>query len=93
MPDLTVDEAAGAAFASAIGAHAAALGADCMDTGGALGSGVVRDALGNKSLVLTLLDRAMAAGAGALAHDARAAEGSWTSVDPSVAAKAVGWRP
>ncbi|MBO3089410.1 alpha-mannosidase [Cellulomonas dongxiuzhuiae] len=89
MVDLRVDDGAVASFAAAVGAHAGVAGAECTAAGHALGSGIVQDALGNVSLVLTVLDQALADGAGALAHDARSTELIWGSTDTGIAMRAV----
>ncbi|MCC2314155.1 alpha-mannosidase [Cellulomonas xiejunii] len=89
MADLRVDDVAVASFASAVQAHAGLVGAECTATGQALGSGLVQDALGNVSLVLTVLDQALAEGAGALARDARSSGQAWRSADAGIAMRAV----
>ncbi|UUI71535.1 alpha-mannosidase [Cellulomonas xiejunii] len=89
MVDLMVDDAAVASFAAAVHAHAGLVGAECTATGQVLGSGVVQDALGNVSLVLTVLDQALAEGAGALARDARSSGQAWRSADTGIAMRAV----
>ncbi|GIG41721.1 alpha-mannosidase [Cellulomonas phragmiteti] len=89
MADLKVDDVAVASFAAAVGAHTGPVGAECTATGQALGSGTVQDALGNVALVLTVLDRALADGAGALACDARATSQAWASTDSRMAVHAV----
>lgn len=89
MPDLTVDDAALTSFASRIGAHASVVGAECAAAGQALGSGLVQDALGNVSLVLTVLDRALADGAAALSRDARSTAEAWASTDTGLSMRAV----
>ena len=81
MSDLEVDRTVVATFASALASHAGPVGAECVDAAHALGSGVVRDALGNVALVLAVLDRASADGASALARDGRSAGDAWASVD------------
>ncbi|MCM0639516.1 alpha-mannosidase [Cellulomonas wangsupingiae] len=89
MRDLKVDDAGVASFAAAVDAHAGPVGAECTATGQALGSGAVQDALGNVSLVLTVLDQALAEGAGALARDARSSGQAWRSADSRLAMRAV----
>ena len=89
MTDLKVDAAGVASFAAALGAHAGPVGADCAAVGHALGSGVVRDALGDVGLVLTVLDQALADGAGALARDARAVGDTWASADAGLSVRPV----
>lgn len=89
MTDLQVTADAVAAFAGAVATHSAPVGAECTATSGVLGSGVVQDALGNVSLVLTVLDRALAGGAGALARDARSTGESWSSADAGIAMRPV----
>src|SRR5690606_22337948 len=81
MTDLKVGAVDVANFAAALDQHAGVVGAECYATGQLLGSGMVQDALGNVSLVLTVLDQALAAGAGALARDARASGDAWSAAD------------
>lgn len=81
MTDLQVDAEAVATFAAAIDAQSGSVGAECTATAHVLGSGVVQDALGNVSLVLTVLDTALAGGAAALTRDARSAGDAWASAD------------
>ncbi|WP_291813217.1 hypothetical protein [Cellulomonas sp.] len=45
--------------------------------------------MGNVSLVLTVLDQALADGAGALARDARSSARAWESADVGIAMRAV----
>ncbi|MBF0688420.1 MAG: alpha-mannosidase [Cellulomonas sp.] len=89
MVDLRVDDGAVASFAAVVGAHAGVAGAECTAAGQTLGSGIVQDALGNVSLVLTVLDQALADGAGALARDARSSARAWESADVGIAMRAV----
>ena len=89
MADLRVDSAAVRTFAAAVSAHTSLVGAECSASGQALGSGLVQDALGNVLLVLTVLDQALAEGAGALAGDARASGDVWVATDRGMAARAV----
>lgn len=89
MADLKVDAVALTTFATALGAESGVVGAECSATDRALGSGVVQDALGNVSPVLTVLDRALADGASALALGARSARQSWASADASISMQAV----
>ena len=81
MTDLKVGASDVADFAAALDQHAGPVGAECYATGQTLGSGMVQDALGNVSLVLTVLDQALATGAGALARDARSAGDAWSGAD------------
>lgn len=89
MTDLQVGADALATFAGTIATHSAPVGAECTATSGVLGSGVVQDALGNVSLVLTVLDRALAGGAGALGRDARSTGESWSSTDAGLVMRPV----
>lgn len=81
MPDLHVQADAVAGFAVAVDAHARPVDVECTATAHVLGSGVVQDALGNVSLVLTVLDRALAEGAVELQRDALSAVDYWDSTD------------
>lgn len=81
MTDLKVGAAEVAHFAAALEQHAGVVGAECYATGRTLGSGMVQDALGNVSVVLTVLDQALATGAAALARDARASGDTWSATD------------
>ncbi|MBD7917029.1 alpha-mannosidase [Cellulomonas sp. Sa3CUA2] len=85
MSDLKVDVGAVASFVAAVESQAALVGAECVSTGRALGSGIVQDAVGTVSLVLTVLDQALAAGASDLALDARSSENTWARADSSIA--------
>lgn len=89
MADLRVDDAALGTFATTLAAHAGVVGAECVATGSALGSGVVQDALGNVSLVLTVLDRALAGGAEVLSRDARSTARTWESADAGMVVRPV----
>ena len=89
MTDLKVDAVNIAFFAAALDQHAAVVGAECSATGQMLGSGMVQDALGNVSLVLTVLDQALATGASALARDARASGDVWSAADGRMAMRPV----
>lgn len=89
MADLKVDAASVAGFAAALDQHAGVIGAECYATGQTLGSGIVQDALGNVSLVLTVLDQTLAEGAGALARDARSSGDAWSSADQRMSMRAV----
>ena len=89
MSELKVDDGAVASFSTAVAVHAGPLGAECVATAQVLGSGVVQDALGNVSLVLTVLDQALADGAHALARDARSSAHAWDATDSGVAMRAV----
>ncbi|GIG41955.1 alpha-mannosidase [Cellulomonas phragmiteti] len=89
MTDLKVDSADVADFAASLDQHAGVVGAECYATGHTLGSGIVQDALGNVSLVLTVLDQALATGAGALARDSRASGDAWSAADRGMSMRAV----
>ena len=81
MTDLNVDAADVAEFAAALDQHSCVVGAECYATGRALGSGIVQDALGNVSVVLSVLDQVLATGAGVLARDARSSGDMWSAID------------
>lgn len=89
MTDLKVDTADVGSFAAALDQNAGVVGAECSATGQTLGSGMVQDALGNVSLVLTVLDQALASGASALARDARASGEVWSAADGKMAMRPV----
>lgn len=89
MTDLKVGAADVANFGAALDQHTGVVGAECYATSHALGSGMVQDALGNVSLVLTVLDQALADGAGALARDARSSGDVWSAADRRMSMRAV----
>ncbi len=89
MRDLTVDARVVESFAAAVAVHAHPVGTECVATGHALGSGVVQDALGNVTLVLSVLDQALADGAGALAREARATDEAWVATDGGLSMRPV----
>ncbi|ADG76199.1 hypothetical protein Cfla_3320 [Cellulomonas flavigena DSM 20109] len=89
MTDLKVGAADVANFVAALDQHAGVVGAECYATGQMLGSGMVQDALGNVSLVLTVLDQALATGAGALARDARSTGNAWSGADSGMSMRPV----
>ena len=87
--DLAVDVAAVTSFAAVVAVHASPVGAECFATGPGLGSGLVQAALGNTTLVLTLLDQALADGAGALAQEARKTGEAWVATDEGLSVRPV----
>lgn len=89
MTDLRVGAADVANFAAALDQHVGVVGAECYATGQTLGSGMVQDALGNVSLVMTVLDQALATGAGALAREARSSGDAWAAVDSGISMRPV----
>lgn len=89
MTDLKVSAADVASFAAALDQHSGVVGAECYATGRTLGSGMVQDALGNVSVVLTVLDRALAEGAGAVARDVRSSGDAWSEADRRFSVRAV----
>jgi len=89
VADLRVDDVTVVSFAAALEAQSGLVGAECVATGQMLGSGLVQDALGNVSLVLTVLDQALGEGAGALARDARSSVHAWDVADGGLAMRAV----
>ncbi|ADG76187.1 alpha-1,2-mannosidase [Cellulomonas flavigena DSM 20109] len=89
MTDLKVDVADVGNFAAVLDQQAGVVGAECHATGQALGAGMVQDALGNVSLVLTVLDQALATGAGALALDARSSGDAWSAADSRMSMRPV----
>lgn len=89
MSDLVVDGAAVEQFASRLAAGAHPVGATCVATGHAVGSGVVQDALADVSLVLEILDAALADGSAALARDARVTAAAWDASDARLVMRAV----
>lgn len=88
MSDVRVDGAVLGDFRSVVGRHTGPVGAECVATAHALGSGVVQDALGNVSVVLTTLDLGLAQGSAALAREARAVERTWDAADRRLAPRA-----
>lgn len=88
MTDLKVGAADVADFAAALDQHSGVVGAECFATGQTLGSGIVQDALGNVSVVLSVLDQALATGAGALARDARSSGDMWSAIDHRMSMRA-----
>lgn len=89
MADLKVHAASVAGFAAALDQHVGVIGAECYATGQTFGSGIVQDALGNVSLVLSILDQTLADGAGALARDTRSSRDAWSSADQRMSMRAV----
>lgn len=89
MTDLRVGAAEVASFAAALDQHSGPVGAECYATGQSLGSGRVQDALGNVSVVLTVLDEALAQGAGAVARDVRSSGDAWSETDRRISMRAV----
>jgi len=89
VTDLTVDAATVGSFATAVAVYAKPVGAECVATGHALGSGQVQDALGNVTLVLSVLDQALADGVGALAREARSTGEAWIATDGGLSMRPV----
>lgn len=88
MTDVRVDSAVLDVFEAAMAARSGPVGAECVATAHALGSGLVQDALGNVSVVLTTLDLGLAQGSAALAREARAVERTWDAADRRLAPRA-----
>ncbi len=89
MSDLVVDEVGVSSFVAAVSAHASVVGAECSDLGSAVGSWTVADALGNVSVVLTVLDRTFADASAGVARDARMSGEAWRSTDSGMAMRPV----
>lgn len=87
MSDLRVEAETIAAFETKLAAYTGPVGGECVATGQVLGSGLVQDALGNVTVVLTTLDLALADGVTGLVGAARAVEQSWTVADHHLAAR------
>ncbi|UZN03075.1 alpha-mannosidase [Cellulomonas sp. S1-8] len=85
MSDLKVDRSAVEDFVLMTSESTTVVGAECVATAQVLGSGRVQDALGNVSLVLTVLDQALAGGASELARDARSSVEVWVTTDTGMA--------
>jgi len=84
--DLLVDESAVESFVSRTATAAGVVGAECAATGPVLGSWRVQDALGDVSVVLTVVDLACAESAGRIVADAGATVDAWRSVDSGLGA-------